>query len=106
MEAVQVLPMKALPLQSAGDEGGIVGSPGTGGVLVGNSLEEEPLELRTTLWALASCPSLEARVTSLSMKSAVHERGSDFFFIRNSALCIFLIAEGLFLFTALAAGGQ
>ena len=39
-------------------------------VLVGNSLEEEPLELRTTLCALAGSPSLEARVTS--MKSAVH----------------------------------
>ena len=54
----------------------------TGGVLVGDTLEEEPLELRTTLWALAGSPSLEARVTS--MKSAVHERGSDFFFFRNS----------------------
>ena len=50
--------------------------------------------------------SLEARVTS--MKSAVHERGSDFFFFRNSALrlAFLLIAEGLFLFTALAAGGK
>ena len=42
------------------------------------------------------------------MKSAVHEGGSDFFFIRNSALrlAFLLIAEGLFLFTALAAGGK
>ena len=41
--------------------------------------------------------SLGARVTS--MKSAVHERGSDFFFFRNSALrlAFLLIAEGLFL---------
>ena len=87
----------------AGDEGGSVGSSETGGVLVGNSLEEEPLELRTTLCALAGSPSLEARVTS--MKSALpDERGSDFF-SRNSALrlAFLLIAEGLFLFTALAA---
>ena len=42
----------------AGDEGGSVGSSETGGVLVGNSLEEEPLELRTTL--CAGSPSLEA----------------------------------------------
>ena len=42
--------------------------------MVGVTLEEEPLELRTTLWAPAGSPSLEARVTS--MKSAVHERGS------------------------------
>ena len=72
--------------------------------MVGDSLEEGPLELRTTLWALACRPSLEARVTS--MKSAVRdERGSDFFF-RYSALrlAFLLIAEGLFLFTALAAG--
>ena len=81
--------------------------------MVGESVEEGsdigasstgPLELRTSLWALADGPSLGARVTS--MKSAVHdERGSDFFF-RNSALrlAFLLIAEGLFLFTALAAG--
>ena len=71
--------------------------------MVGVTLEEEPLELRTTLWAPAGSPSLEARVTS--MKSAVHfKRGSDFFF-RNSALrlAFLLIAEGLFLLTALAA---
>ena len=75
-------------------------------MFVGVTLEEEPLELRTTLWAPAGSPSLEARVTS--MKSAVHfKRGSDFFF-RNSALRLvfLLIAEGLFLFTALAAGGK
>ena len=42
------------------------------------------------------------------MKSAVHARGSDFFFFRNSALrlAFLLKAEGLFLFTALAAGGK
>ena len=65
-----------------------------------------PLELRTSLWALAGRPSLGAKVTS--MKSAVHdERCSDFFF-RNSALrlAFLLIAEGLFLFTALAAGAR
>ena len=64
------------------------------------------LELRTSLWALAGSPSLEARVTS--MKSVVpDERGSDFFF-RNSVLrfAFLLVAEGLFLFTALAAGGR
>ena len=80
--------------------------------MVGESVEEGsdigasstgPLELRTSLWALAGRPSLGARVTS--MKSAVHdERGSDLFF-RNSALrlAFLLIAEGLFLLTALAA---
>ena len=67
----------------AGDEGGSVGSSETGGVLVGNSLEEEPLELRTTLCALAGSPSLEARVTS--MKSAVHDERGSVFFCRNSA---------------------
>ena len=84
--------------------------------MVGESVEEGsdigasstgPLELRTSLWALAGRPSLGARVTS--MKSAVQdERSSDFFFFRNSALrlAFLLIAEGLFLFTALAAGGK
>ena len=61
-------------------------------------------ELKTFLWVLSGWPSLEARVTSV--KSAVHdERGSDFF-CRNSALrlAFLLLAEGLFLFTASAAG--
>ena len=89
---------------AADGERGSVGSLITGGALVDASFEGEPLELRTTLCALAGSPSLEARVTS--MKSAVpEERGSDFF-SRNSALrlAFLLIAEGLFLFTALAAG--
>ena len=43
--------------------------------MVGDSLEEEPLRLRTTLWALAGSPSLEARVTS--MKSAVCKGGAN-----------------------------
>ena len=68
------------------------------------AMEGGLLELRTSLWALAGGPSLETRVTS--MKSVVlDERGSAFFF-RNSALrlAFLLIAEGLFFFTALAAG--
>ena len=53
---------------------------------------------------LSGWPSLEARVTSV--KSAVHDERGSAFFCRNSALrlAFLLTAEGLFLFTASAAG--
>ena len=61
-------------------------------------------ELKTSLWVLSGWPSLEARVTSV--KSAVHDERGSAFFCRNSALrlAFLLTAEGLFLFTASAAG--
>ena len=69
------------------------------------------LELRTTWWALACRSSLVARVTSMMSAATwlpmLDEGGSDLFF-RNSALrlAFLLIAEGLFLFPALAAGSK
>ena len=68
-------------------------------------------ELRTTWWALAGRSSLLARVTSMMSAATwlpmLDEGGSDLFF-RNSALrlAFLLIAEGLFLFPASAAGSK
>ena len=77
---------------------------GARGAVVGGSMEGGSPKLKTSLWVLSGWPSLEARVTSV--KSAVHDERGSAFFCRNSALrlAFLLLAEGLFLFTASAAG--
>ena len=91
---------------AAGDNGVLV-EDAEGALVDGRAT----LELRTTWWALTCRSSLVARVTSMmsaaTWSPVLDERGSDIL-IRYSALrlAFLFVAEGLFLFTVLAAGGK